>query len=153
MKKFTLMAFMLCIYSTSQAAPNIWQDSFAQGFSLYSLQNSKNQKLTIACNTGGVLNVDHSVELVTGSKAYASFNQQSSFSFIIDGKALEAPNETRTRLNGNDWDKLISHIGKAKKIDVFINNKKMASFISTKANKAFTKDIVETCASLQFSDF
>ncbi|MCU4435800.1 hypothetical protein KTH93_09995 [Acinetobacter bereziniae] len=148
MKKLILMAFILCMYSTSQAAPNIWQDNFAQGFSLYSLQNSHNQKLTISCNSGGVLNVDHSVELSTGSKAYASFNKQSSFSFIIDGKALEVPNETRSRLNGNDWDKLIAHLGKAKKIDVFINNKKMASFISTKANKAFAKELVETCASL-----
>ena len=148
MKKFTLMAFILCMYSTSQAAPNIWQDNFSQGFSLYSLQNSKNQKLTISCNSGGVLNVDHSVELSTASKAYASFNKQSSFSFIIDGKALEVPNETRSRLNGNDWNKLIAHLGKAKKIDVFINNKKMASFISTKANKAFAKELVESCASL-----
>lgn len=148
MKKFTLMAFILCMYSTSQAAPNIWQDNFAQGFSLYSLQNSKNQKLTISCNSGGVLNVDHSVELSTGSKAYASFNKQSYFSLIIDGKALEVPNETRSRLNGNDWDKLIAHLGKAKKIDVFINNKKMASFISTKTNKAFAKELVETCALL-----
>lgn len=124
MKKFTLMVFILCMYSTSQAAPNIWQDNFAQGFSLYSLQNSQNQKLTISCNSGGVSNIDHSVELSTGSKAYASFNKQSSFSFIIDGKALQVPNETQSRLNGNDWDKPIAHLGKAKKIDVLLTIKK-----------------------------
>ncbi|WEE39364.1 hypothetical protein [Acinetobacter sp. TAC-1] len=153
MKKFTIMAFMLCIYSTSQAAPNIWQDGFAQGFSYYLLENSQNQKLTISCNTGAGPYSDHSVELSKGRKEYASFNKQSFFSFIIDGKAFDAPSETRTRLNGNDWDKFIAHVGKAKKIEVFINNKKMAAFMPKNANKAFSKELVEACASLQFSSF
>lgn len=153
MKKFTLMAFILCMYSTSQAAPNVWQDGFAQGFSYYLIENSQNQKLTISCNTGAGPDTEHSVQLETGNKAYASFNKRSSFSFIIDGKAFDAPSETRTRLNGNDWDKFIAHVGKAKKVEVFINNKKMAAFMPKNANKAFSKELIEACTSLQFSNF
>ena len=49
MKKI-LFVSLLAVTGFAHAAPNVWQSGYAQGFSEYSIQDSKGNTLWVTCN-------------------------------------------------------------------------------------------------------
>jgi hypothetical protein len=141
MKKLTLAALLISAYSSAQAAPNIWREGFDQGFNIYSIEDVKGQTLRVSCNSGAADEIDHSVEFEMRSKAYDNTGRKSPLSFIIDGAALSPSDNTSTQSGASDWSNFTQGIAKAKKIDVFINNKKVTSFTPAKSSRKISKGI------------
>lgn len=152
MKKLTLAALLFSAFSTAQAAPHIWTENFGQGFNIYSIEDTKGQTLRISCNTGAGDNFDHSAEFQIRNKVYENTGKKFPLSFIIDGVSLSPSTNTDTRNGANDWSKFTQGIAKAKKIDVFINNKKVTSFTPAKSSMNIAKDITSTCQAMFYNN-
>ena len=131
MKKL-LCVPLFALASFTHAAPNIWQSSYAQGFSEYSIQDSQGNILWVMCNDGAGDNYDHSARFQTKKNSYENTDSKYPLTFVLDGKTKVAAAGTSKWRNGaNAWHEFSNGIAKAKKIDVFLNNKKMTTFTPT----------------------
>lgn len=142
------ITILFSIFSTAQAAPNIWSESFGQGFNIFAINDVKGQKLNISCNSGAGDNFDHSATFETKNKVYENTDKNQPLSFIIDGIALAPSSNTNTRNGSNSWRDFTNGLSKAKKIDVYINNKKVTSLTPLKSSMKITKEIPSSCMSM-----
>ena len=151
MKKLMLAACLISMYSSAQAAPNIWMESFGQGFNIFSIQDSRGQTLTVSCNSGAGEDYDHSAYFETHNKKnYENRDNKFPLSFIIDGVAVSPSTNTTTRNGANDWGQFTQAISKGKKIEVFINNRKMTTFTPAKSSMKIAKVINSSTCQAQF---
>ena len=128
MKKILLVS-LITFASFAHAAPNVWQSGYAQGFSEYSIQDSKGNTLWVTCNEEAGDMFDHSARFQTPKNSYANSDSKYPLTFLLDGKTKVAPSEsTKWRNGANAWYEFSHGISKAKKIEVFVNNKKMTTF-------------------------
>ena len=128
MKKLILIPLLFTAVSV-HAAPNVWRTGTAQGFVEYSIQDSKQRTLWIACESGAGDEYDHSARLQINSKSYENSDSKYPLTFLIDDKKEVAPPGTTNWRNGaNAWNEFIEGMAQAKKIDVFLNNKKITTF-------------------------
>lgn len=148
MKKLLIVP-LLALTSFAHAAPNIWQSGYGQGFSEYSIQDSKGNTLWIACNDGAGAEYDHSARLQTKKGSYQNTDSKYPLTFVLDGKnSVAAPGTTKWRNGANAWYEFSHGIAKAKKIDVYLNNKKVTTFTPTQQSiKTVAKEIA-TCQSM-----
>lgn len=130
--KFIVSAILTCISTGIYAVPNVWQNGYAQGFSEYSIQDAKGQRLWVTCNDGAGDQFDHSARFETKHRSYENTDSEYPLTFLFDGKTTAAPPATTNWRNGaNQWFEFATGIAKAKKIEVFINNKKITTFVPT----------------------
>ncbi|TCB17529.1 MULTISPECIES: hypothetical protein [Acinetobacter] len=128
MKKILFVA-LLAVTGFTYAAPNVWQSDYAQGFSEYSIQDVKGNTLWVTCNEGAGDMFDHSVRFQTPKNSYANSDSKYPLTFLLDGKTkVAASASTKWRNGANAWYELSQGISKAKKIDVYLNNKKVTTF-------------------------
>ena len=128
MKKLILIS-LLAVTGFAHAAPNVWQSSYSQGFSEYSIQDGKGNTLWVTCNDGAGDNYDHSARLETKKSSYENTDSKYPLTFLFDGKKKAAPSaSTKWRNGANAWYEFSQGISKAKKIDVYLNNKKVTTF-------------------------
>mgnify|MGYP003583876226 FL=1 len=136
MKKIILglVAFLPVI---ANAVPNHWTSNFAQGYIDYVLINSKNQRLIVTCDAGATdLGNNHSVSYEPNWKKPNYYSStDSDLSFLFDGKiSAEVPQVLGTRIGDNNWYEFKEGIAKSKKIDIYISNKKVATFTPSVAS-------------------
>lgn len=128
MKKILFVA-LLAVTRFTYAAPNVWQSDYAQGFSEYSIQDVKGNTLWVTCNEGAGDMFDHSVRFQTPKNSYANSDSKYPLTFLLDGKSkVAASASTKWRNGANAWYELSQGISKAKKIDVYLNNRKLTTF-------------------------
>ncbi len=146
------MIIAIAAFSTSIhaiAAPNVWNSSFGQGFIEYSIQDAKGQTLWVSCNEGAGDNYDHSARFETKTKSYENSDSKYPLTFLLDGKKEVAPPGTTKWRNGaNAWQDFVQGIAKAKKIEVFINNKKITTFSPTAGSIKNTAREIASCNAL-----
>lgn len=145
MKKLLTTLSLLCcsVFFTNHAlaAPNLWGASFAQGFMEYGIVNDKGDSIIITCNIGAGEDYDNSVAVyLANNKKYD--NDKTDIEFVIADESYPIPSETMTRSGSNAWDSFIGAIYKATQFDIYIDNKKIATF-NPKANnvKKVLKDM------------
>ena len=145
MKKLLMLPLFICAGAV-HAAPNVWQSGWGQGFAEYSIQDAKGNKLWVTCNVGAGDNYDHSARLQTPKNCYENTDSKYPLTFLFDGKNTAAPSaSTKWRNGANAWYEFSQGIAKAKKIDVFLNNKKVTTFTPTQQSiRAVAKEIA-TC--------
>lgn len=141
--KFVLFMTSICTSMGVFAVPNVWQNGYAQGFSEYSIQDAKGQILRVSCNDAAGDEYDHSAYLQTKTTIYENTNSKYPLTFLFDGKTTAAPPASTNWRNGaNQWSEFKNAIAKAKKIEVFINNKKITTFTPTAVSiKQVAQDI------------
>ena len=128
MKKL-IFASLFTVTGFAHAVPNVWQSDYAQGFAEYSIQDSKGNTLWVTCNEGAGDMFDHSVRFQTPKNSYANSDSKYPLTFLLDGKSkVAASASTKWRNGANAWYELSQGISKAKKIDVYLNNKKVTTF-------------------------
>jgi len=128
------------------AAPNVWQSDYAQGFSEYSIQDGKGNTLWVACNEGAGDDYDHSARLQTKKNSYENTDAKYPLTFLLDGKTkVAAPGTTKWRNGANAWYEFSQGISKAKKIDVYLNNKKVTTFTPTQQSIKSVAKNISTC--------
>lgn len=123
---------LLFVAGFTHAVPNVWEKGWEQGFATYSIEDSKGNTLWIYCNGSAGDNYDHSARFETPKKAYENTDSKYPLTFLFDGQKQAAPSATTNWRNGaNAWYQFSQGIAKAKKIDVYINNKKVTTFTPT----------------------
>lgn len=130
------------------AVPNVWRSGYGQGFSEYSIQDAKGQTLWVVCNVGAGEDYDHGARFETKSRSYENSNSKYPLTFLLDGKnEVIPPKNTDWRNGGNAWQEFSKGVAKAKKIEVFINNKKVTTFTPTASSiKSVASDIASCTA-------
>ena len=127
MKKIIFVS-LFAVTGFAHAAPNVWQSGYAQGFSEYSIQDTKGNTLWVTCNEGAGDDYDHSVRFQTPKKSYENSDSKYPLTFLLDGKSKVATSaSTKWRNGANAWYEFSQGISKAKKIDVYLNNKKVTT--------------------------
>lgn len=144
MKKLILLP-LLFISLSAHAAPNVWRSAAAQGFVEYSIQDAKERTLWIACESGAGDDYDHSARLEMNGKSYENSDSKYPLTFLLEGrKEVSPPGSTNWRNGANAWNDFVDGISKAKKIEVFLNNKKVTTFVPNKSSiNEVAKDISE----------
>ena len=134
MKKLLLLP-LLFIGVSAHAAPNVWRAAAAQGFVEYSIKDAKERTLWIACESGAGDDYDHSARLEMNGKSYENSDSKYPLTFLLDGrKEVSPPGTTNWRNGANAWNEFIEGMSQAKKIDVFLNNKKITTFTPNKSS-------------------
>ncbi len=142
MKKiFIASVFSFALTNTAQAIPNLWYSSFSHGTVENIIENSKGQTFNVSCTDG---DNRHYVEFGSGNTRYTNSDDNLDMQVLFDngevyyipsGDVLESP----PTLTEQNWNLFIYNLPKAKRFDVYINNKKKGTFIP-KNSKAI-KDI------------
>lgn len=146
-KKLSLV-ILLFVSMFAHGAPNVWQSSFGMGVIEYSLSNSKNQMITVSCNIGGLEYIDHGFDYYPRGFEGDS-KVLKNMSVLLDGKTVVYPPTddglpTSTRGGANNWIQFTSGISKARKIQVYSNNRLVATFTPTAASiRAEARDIAD----------
>ena len=127
-KKLLLLPLLAATVS-AHAVPNIWRAGFGMGFSEYSIEDSKGRELLIACNVSATPDFDNSVYFKVNDNLYENSDSKYPLTFLIDDTTEVAPPGTTNWRNGaNAWNEFIENISKAKKIDVYLNNKHITTY-------------------------
>lgn len=117
------------------AVPNVWTSSFTQGYTEYVLSNSKNQTIIVACNEYADIHSDHGFHYYPKGLNGNSLPLRN-ISILFDNSTVAYPPQdgglpTSTRGGANEWINFTRAISKAKKIDLYSNNKLIAAFTPT----------------------
>ncbi len=146
MKKLLLIP-LLGISAYANAVPNFWSYEFSHGFDDFIIENPKKQSLYIHCNSTATEEDDHSVTFMAGRKSYSSTDQGQLSLLLNSNVQVDIPSETVSYRNSLAWDKFRQQLAKAKRIEVFFNNKKLGEFSvnpnSNKNIKSISKDSCE----------
>ncbi|HFC8510965.1 TPA: hypothetical protein ACFP4I_001937 [Neisseria subflava] len=117
------------------AVPNVWTSAFTQGYTEYVLSNSKNQTIIVACNEYADIHSDHGFHYYPKGLNGNSLPLRN-ISILFDNSTVAYPPQdgglpTSTRGGANEWINFTRAISKAKKIDLYSNNKLIATFTPT----------------------
>lgn len=134
MKKLLLLPLLFACAS-AHAVPNIWNIGSWQGISEYSIEDSKERTLWIACNFDGSDTIEHSARLEINDKSYQNSDSKYPLTFLLDGKKSVTPPASSGWHGGDQaWNEFIYGMSKARKIDVYLNNKKITTFTPIKSS-------------------
>ena len=141
--KFFVGLALLFTGASAYAVPNIWVSGWQQGFSEYKITDAKGTSLYISCNDSAGDSYDHSATVSIRNKEYSNTDSSYPLSFLFDdSEAASPPGTTKWRNGANAWYAFANGIAKAKKIDVFLNERKIATFTPPAGNvKSVAKDI------------
>ena len=81
MKKI-LFVSLFAVTGFAHSAPNVWQSGYAQGFSEYSIQDSKGNTLWVTCNEEAGDMFDHSARFQTPKNSYANSDSKYPLTFF-----------------------------------------------------------------------
>ena len=130
------------------AVPNVWTSSFTQGYTEYVLSNSRNQTIIVACNEYADIHSDHGFHYYPKGLNGNSLPLRN-ISILFDNSTVAYPPQdgglpTSTRGGANEWINFTRAISKAKKIDLYSNNKLIATFTpSSKSVKSIARELAK----------
>lgn len=137
------LLFSLSASAYAAIAPNVWVSGLAQGFTEYSIRDKNGYAIWISCNEAAGPEYDNSVSFEYKDNYIRNENKQTPLHFVLDGKnSITPPSHSKWHNGINAWSVFAQKISKAKTIDVFVDNKKITSYIPTKASiKRIANDI------------
>lgn len=134
MKKILLLPLIFACVS-AYAVPNVWVGEFGHGNSSYYIYDAQDRILRINCNSGAGTIYDPYANLEIKGKSYQNTSAKDYLTFLVDGKkSLTPPSSTGWRNADNDWNAFVEGMSKAKRIDVYLNNKKITTFTPPQPN-------------------
>jgi hypothetical protein len=114
---------------SAHAIPNIWNSEFGQGISANSIQNEQGDVFTINCDIGYSENGELTgVNFTLANGQDLSPSDSNTLELLIDGKAYWVPDSLGWRNGDNAWYSFREAIQGAAQFDVYVNQKKVASF-------------------------
>lgn len=130
---------------SAQAIPNIWNSAFGQGVSENSIQNEHGDVFTINCDIGYSENGELTgVNFTLANGQDLSPSDSNNLELLINGNAYWIPGFLGWRNGDNAWYSFREAIQGATQFDVYVNQKKMASFVPTpQSTKTVLGDLSE----------
>lgn len=146
MRLFITLSLLVTSFSV-YAIPNVWTSGWGQGFAEYQINDTKGTNLLISCNFSAGDQYDHSVTLAVKKNEYSNSDSSYPLEFLFDDAVAASPPGTTNWRNGaNAWSEFAAGIAKAKKIDVFLNGKKIATFNPPLGNIKSVAKKISTCS-------
>lgn len=134
MKKLLLLPLLFACAS-AHAVPNIWTMGFWGGYAEYSIQDSDSRVLRIACESGAGDEYEHSASVEVGNKKYQNSDSEHPLTFLLDDKKSVTPPASSGWHGGDQaWNEFIYGMSKARKIDAYLDNKKITTFTPIKSS-------------------
>lgn len=137
LSSLALTAALLSAVPTAYAIPNIWSSGYGMGVSEYIITGSQNTELNISCtsNPDDTQVLQHSV-LVTlpGGKILSSRDENTQITLVTGDEQYGVPPSLGWRNGDNAWVSFIDAVRKATSFDVWVNDKKVASFAPSASN-------------------
>ncbi|EMB3677746.1 hypothetical protein U8458_004086 [Escherichia coli] len=133
--------------SVAHAIPNMWGSGFTMGVTEFSIDNGK-WGINISCtgnpNENNVL--AHTIYIYKGDKVVANSGEKN-ISFVIDGEEFWGVVPDGTRMNDNAWVSFVKAISTATGFELYINEKKVATFNPSAKNvkKVMDNNFIQSC--------
>jgi hypothetical protein len=135
--------------TSAQAIPNIWNSEFGQGLSVNSIQNEQGDTFTINCDIGYSENGELTgVNFTLANGQDLSPSDSNTLELLIDGKAYWVPDSLGWRNGDNAWYSFREAIQSAAQFDVYVNQKKAASFTPTPQS---TKEVLGDLSDCEYT--
>lgn len=145
LKKLLSLSLLVATVS-AHAVPNVWRIGTDMGFSEYSIEDANGRALWISCNEDAGPDYDNSAYLQIKDTTYENSDSEYPLTFLIDDETEVAPPaSTNWRNGGNAWYDFTHEMAKAKKIDVYFNNKHITTFKPTFASIKNVASGLEEC--------
>ncbi|MBZ7483650.1 hypothetical protein [Klebsiella oxytoca] len=147
----TLTAVILSAVPTAFAVPNIWHSGFGMGMSGYIITSPQHTGLNISCTSNPDENqvLQHSV-LVTlpDGRTLSSQDDGTAITLVTGGEQYGVPASLGWRNGDNAWVSFIDAVKKATSFEVWVNDKKVASFTPSASNVHKVLADMSACTSL-----
>jgi len=114
------------------AVPNMWSSGFGQGNAEYTITSTDNVAFTINCtgnpDKDGILEHGVAVTLANGTTVYPR-DQDPNIVVVMNDQQYWIPPSLGWRNADNAWVSFIGDIAKAQSFDVYINDKKVSTYL------------------------
>ena len=135
------------------AIPNVWGSSFGQGWLDYYIANKK-ISFRIGCNSATGFNIEHSLHLYNSKGVDLFTKPKHVLSFLIGSEAFEFDTnkagkvDTSYRSAANHWINFIEAIHKARRIEVYYDDKKIVEYQPRNIDLEDLKFMPDACSPL-----
>jgi len=157
MKKLLFALGLIGLYSVSHAAINQWEryPDTDEGQAMYILQNSKYDEIRILCNISRNQSVDHGAYFINiDGKVYKNTNSKYPVTYVFNDSVKASPaGATDWHSGAVQWNKFAQGLAVATKIDVLVNNKKVATFKPSFASVRDVASAIGRCESMAYRKF
>ncbi|HFD7850834.1 hypothetical protein ACPEGK_30475 [Klebsiella sp. K794] len=126
-----LTAAILTSASTAHALPNMWTSGFGQGVAEYIITSPEKVVFNLNCTTNpDAQNIlQHGVDLtLPDGTSVSSHNDGSEITVVMDNSQYPLPSFLGWRNGDNAWVSFIDALSQAANFDVYVNDKKVATF-------------------------
>ncbi|MCW9614093.1 hypothetical protein [Klebsiella michiganensis] len=151
LSSIALIAALLSAVPTAYAVPNIWSSGFGMGVSEYIITGPQDTGLNISCtsNPDDTQVLQHSV-LVTlpGGRILSSHDENTQITLVTGDEQYGVPRSLGWRNGDNAWVAFIDAVKKATSFEVWVNDKKVASFTPSASNVHKVLADMSACTSL-----
>lgn len=132
MRSIVLLLSTSLLTPAAMAIPNIWSSGFGQGIAEHVIKNEQGDTFTLSCDVGYSDNGDLTgVSFVLANGQDLSPADNHKVELLIDGNGYWLPEKLGWRNGDNAWASFLEVITKASAFDVYVDDKKMASFAPT----------------------
>ncbi|MGL6006875.1 hypothetical protein [Aeromonas sobria] len=132
MRSIVLLLSASLLTPAAIAIPNIWSSGFGQGIAEHVIKNEQGDTFTLSCDVGYSDNGDLTgVSFVLANGQDLSPADNHKVELLIDGNGYWLPEKLGWRNGDNAWASFLEVITKASAFDVYVDDKKMASFSPT----------------------
>lgn len=132
MRSIVLLLSASLLTPAAMAIPNIWSSGFGQGIAEHVIKNEQGDTFTLSCDVGYSDNGDLTgVSFVLANGQDLSPADNHKVELLIDGNGYWLPEKLGWRNGDNAWASFLEVITKASAFDVYVDDKKMASFSPT----------------------
>lgn len=150
-----LAATLLAGVSTAHAVPNMWISGSNMGETEYSINNPEKAEFVVNCtvNPDEKSILQHSVLVAPANgKMLSSQDKETDITVVIDNSQYPIPSFLGWRSGDNNWLSFIDALSKAADFDVYVNDKKIASFSPGIKNTQKVLSDLEDCRVIYSED-
>ncbi|WP_347460655.1 hypothetical protein ABEF79_08765 [Acinetobacter sp. ANC 7454] len=157
MKKILPTLGLVGLCSIASADINQWEryPDTDEGQALYILQNSKYDEIRILCNISRNRSVEHGAFFINiDGNVYKNTNSKYPVTYVFNDSVKASPAGTTDWHNGAvQWNKFVQGLAVATKIDVLVNNKKVATFKPSFTSVRDVASAIGRCESMAYRKF
>lgn len=138
--------------AVAHAIPNMWGSGFAMGETEYGIDND-GWGITVSCTSNPNENniLPHKIFISKDGNVVAN-SEDNDISFVIDGEEFWGVVPDGTRNTDNTWVSFVKAISTATEFDLYLNQKKVATFNPSAKNvkKVMDGKFLESCWNTEY---
>lgn len=150
-----LTAAILTSASTAYALPNMWTSGFGQGVTEYIITSPEKVVFNLSCtgNPDAQNILQHGVDLtLPDGTLVSSHDNGTEMTVVMDNSQYPLPSFLGWRNGDNAWVSFIDALSQAANFDVYVNDKKVATFSPGLKNTQKELSDLSECRSIDATD-